>query len=142
MTELEGGVDISLFNNRASLGVSLYDQAVKDLVVNQTLASSTGGSSIVTNVGEMSNKGYEIALGITPIKNKNLNWDMNFIYNHNDNLITKLGAPFVSIPSALASGNLFLIQGQPASVYYGNPYARWGGPYYTDTLLWKLLDRF
>jgi hypothetical protein len=93
------------------------------LVVNRTLASSTGGTSIVTNVGEMTNKGLEISLGITPIRTKDFTWDLNLIYNRNRNKIVKLGSPTVAINNS-AGVPIFLMEGQPASVFYGFPYAR------------------
>jgi TonB-linked SusC/RagA family outer membrane protein len=123
MEELEFGADLSLLKNKVNLGITVYDQKIKDLVVNRTLASSTGGTSIVTNVGEMTNKGLEISLGITPIRTKDFTWDLNLIYNRNRNKIVKLGSPTVAINNS-AGVPIFLMEGQPASVFYGFPYAR------------------
>lgn len=125
MTETEGGVDLALLKNKVTLGLSLYKQEISDLVVNRTLAPSSGGSSIVNNVGSMENKGFEVALGITPIKTKDVQWDLTVIYNRNRNKITSLGGSTATVGLPTPAGApVFLIQGQPASVFYEFPYAR------------------
>jgi TonB-linked SusC/RagA family outer membrane protein len=123
MTESEGGVDLSFMKDKINLTFTAYSQVIKDLVVNRVLASSTGGNSIVNNVGEMTNKGVEIGLNISPIKTKDFSWDLGILYNRNRNVITKLGSPTVSISNS-AGAPIFLIEGQPASVFYGFPYAK------------------
>ena len=123
MTELEGGLDLSFWENKINLGVTLYTQQITDLVVNRVLASTTGGTSIVNNVGEMENKGLEVALGFMPVKSKDFNWDVSVVYSQNRNKVTKLGSPTIS-QSNSAGAPSFLVEGQPASVFLGNPYAR------------------
>lgn len=123
MTELEGGLDLSFLENKISLGITAYQQKITDLVVNRVLASSTGGTSIVNNVGEMENKGVEIALNLMPVKTKDFSWDVTVIYNKNKNKITKLGSPTVTLANS-AGAPSFLVEGYPASVFLGNPYAR------------------
>jgi TonB-linked SusC/RagA family outer membrane protein len=123
MTETEGGLDIGLIQNRINLGITLYKQSISDLVVNRQLASSTGGTSTIDNVGSMENKGVELALTTQAIKTKDFNWDFTLLYNRNRNKITKLGSPTVAISSS-AGAPSFLIEGQPASVFYGFFYAK------------------
>jgi TonB-linked SusC/RagA family outer membrane protein len=123
MTEFEFGTDISIWNNNINLGATFYNQNITDLVVNRGTASSEGGLSIVNNVGTMENSGFEVSLNIVPIKTQNLTWDVTFIYNQNRNKVTKLGSPTISIPNA-AVAPVFLIEGAPASVFYGTTIAR------------------
>lgn len=123
MTETEGGADLSFWKNKINLGVTIYKQKISDLVVNRVLAATTGGTSIVNNVGTMENKGLEIALNVTPVKTKDFNWDFTIIYNRNRNKVISLGSPTVAIANA-AGAPVFLIEGQPASVFYDFPYAR------------------
>ncbi|GAB3026064.1 SusC/RagA family TonB-linked outer membrane protein [Spirosoma pulveris] len=126
MAELEGGIDLAFLNGRIGLGVTAYNQKISNLVVNRTLAPTTGGTSIVNNVGSMENKGFEIVLDATPIKTKDLNWDVTFIYNHNRNKVLDLGGlPIISPDASSASGTpVNLIVGQPVGVFYGTAYAR------------------
>ncbi|GAB4027182.1 SusC/RagA family TonB-linked outer membrane protein [Spirosoma koreense] len=122
MAELEGGIDVSFVNNRIGLGVTAYNQQIKDLIVNRVLAPSSGGSSIVNNVGTMENKGLEVVLDVVPVKTKNFTWDFTAIFNRNRNKVLSLGSPAIAISSP--AGAPYLLQGQPASVFYGTGYAR------------------
>ncbi|AQG82200.1 SusC/RagA family TonB-linked outer membrane protein [Spirosoma montaniterrae] len=123
MAELEGGVDMSFLNNRVNLSFTAYNQQIKDLVVNRTLAPSTGGTGIINNVGTMENRGIEMMLDVTPIKKKDFSWDVTFIFNRNRNKILSLGSPRIEI-STVSGAPVFLIEGQPASVFFEFPYAR------------------
>ncbi|GAB4015491.1 TonB-dependent receptor [Spirosoma migulaei] len=122
MAELEAGADLSFLKNRIGLGVTVYNQQIKDLVVNRVLAPSSGGSSIVNNVGTMENKGLEIVLDVVPVKTKDFTWDFTAIFNQNRNKVLTLGSPAIAISSP--AGAPYLLQGQPASVFYGTGYAR------------------
>ena len=123
MTENEGGIDLTFLKNKLTLGLTAYTQKITDLVVNRVLAPSSGGTSIINNVGEMQNKGFEVSLGYTPVQTKDLTWDVNVIYSQNRNKITKLGSPLVALSSVTGAPS-YLVQGQAASVFYGTFFAR------------------
>jgi hypothetical protein len=71
----------------------------------------------------MENRGLELATNLTVLKNKNFNWEIGVLFNRNRNEVTKLGSPSVGISNS-AGAPVFLIEGQPASLFYGFPYAR------------------
>lgn len=121
--ELEIGADFSFLKNRLGLGFTYYSQRVFDLLVNKQLAASEGGTSRLDNVGEMENKGFELSLTYNAVNTKNFNWDIFAIYSHNRNKVVKLGSPTVAI-STVSGAPAFLIEGHPASVFYGTYYAR------------------
>lgn len=124
MAELEGGADLSFLNNRISLGATIYHQKISDLIVNRNLAPSSGGSSIVNNVGTMENRGLEVVLDVVPVKTKDLNWDITLIFNRNRNKVLSLpNAQAISVDNA-AGAPVYLLQGQAAGVFYGTTYAR------------------
>ncbi len=121
--ELEVGADLSFLDSRVNLAFTWYKQDVFDLVVNRLLAASSGGRSIVDNVGEMENKGVELNLGINAVRSTNLNWDVNLVFSRNRNSIVNAGSPLVAISNS-AGAPAFLVQGQPASVMFGTFYAK------------------
>lgn len=123
MGELEGGLDMSFLNGRINLSVTAYNQQITDLVVNRTLAPSTGGTGIINNVGTMENRGIELMLDATPVKTKDLRWDVTVIFNRNRNKILSLGSPRIEI-ATVSGAPVFLLEGEPASVFYEFPYAR------------------
>ncbi len=123
MTEMEFGFDASFVNDRVNLVFTAYNQRIKDLVVNAVSAPTTGGTSIVNNTGEMTNKGIELGLNLTPIKTKDFTWDATVIFNRNRSLIEKLGTATIGINN-VAGAPIFLIEGQAPSVFFAVPYAR------------------
>jgi TonB-linked SusC/RagA family outer membrane protein len=128
MGEIEGGADLGFLNDRVGLGITLYRQKITDLVVRRNLAASTGGSAIVNNVGSMENRGLEVVLSATPIKTTDFTWDITLIYNRNRNKVLDLpgsngATQAISIDNA-AGAPVYLLNGQPAGVFYGSTYAR------------------
>ncbi|MGI4865916.1 MAG: SusC/RagA family TonB-linked outer membrane protein [Janthinobacterium lividum] len=128
LAELEGGADLGFFNDRVGLGITAYHQKITDLVVRRNLAPSTGGASIVNNVGTMENRGLEVVLNLIPVKTKDLTWDVALIYNRNRNKVLDLpgsngATQAISIDNA-AGAPVYLLQGQAAGVFYGSAYAR------------------
>jgi iron complex outermembrane receptor protein len=87
------GFDFSIINNRLSGSLDLYQRNTTDLLNRIPVPAGTNLSNFVTtNVGNMENKGIEIAFTTTPILTKKVTWDfgINGAYNHNE--ITKLTA--------------------------------------------------
>ncbi|MDI9337286.1 MAG: SusC/RagA family TonB-linked outer membrane protein [Alphaproteobacteria bacterium] len=125
MAEIEGGFDISFDKNRYNFSFTYFNQQITDLVVNRTLASSEGGTSIINNVGKMENTGLEIMVNIVPIRSKNWNWDVTFLYSSYKNKILDLGGTTTLIALNTVTGApIYLIKGQSASQFYGTFYAR------------------
>ena len=125
MREIEFGGDFGFLKNRVQLGISVYQQNITDLVLNRNLAPSVGGLSKTDNVGEMQNKGIEITLGGSIIKQKDFEVDANIIFSSNRNKITKLPGGTVNISNSFtAADGIAFVEGQPASIFIGRIYAR------------------
>jgi TonB-linked SusC/RagA family outer membrane protein len=123
MTETEGGVDLAFLNNRISLGATIYYQKINDLVVRRNLAPTTGGSAITNNVGSMENRGFELVLDVAPLKTKDFNWDITLIFNRNRNkVLTLVNNQALSVAN-VAGAPVYLLEGQPAGVFYGTTFA-------------------
>lgn len=89
--EKEVGLELRLLNSRINLDVALYDRRTTDQIVGIQIPRESGFSSNFTNIGEVSNKGVEISLGITPIKlNNGFQWDIFGTFTHNKNEIVSL----------------------------------------------------
>jgi TonB-linked SusC/RagA family outer membrane protein len=94
------GLDLSLFNDRLSISGDIYDKYTSNLLLNTPLASTSGFTSILTNAGEMSNKGFEFSINSTNIRQKNFSWSTNFNFSKNINKIEKLPTPVVAAYAA------------------------------------------
>ena len=121
-TEWEAGADMQFLKGRLGIQFTFYDQKIKDLVIPFSLAPSNGASSVVDNLGKMTNKGFELMVTGTPVKTNNFNWNASLLVNHNKNKITELykSATFIAFDGATQGALL----GYPVGVYYVNYYAR------------------
>ena len=115
------GVDLGLFNNRVNVNLDIYNSKTKDLLFSRTLpitsAITAWGSPMTTwqNIGETSNKGYEIQLSTVNIRNKDFEWRSSLSYTHNKEKI-------VNLPDGdLVAKKLF--EGYPIKTFYDYKYA-------------------
>ncbi len=84
------GVDLSLFGHRLGVTVDLYHKYTSDLLLEQPIKGSSGFSDYWANVGEISNKGYEVLINAVNIKNQNFSWNTTLNISGNRNNIEYL----------------------------------------------------
>lgn len=85
------GLDFGFLNNRISGSVDYYFKKTKDLL--STVPVAAGGNfniELLTNVGNMENKGVEFTLNTVPVKKTNLTWEFGFNFTYNTREITNL----------------------------------------------------
>ncbi|MGV9004247.1 SusC/RagA family TonB-linked outer membrane protein [Flavobacterium sp.] len=100
-TEYEVGLEGSLFSRKVTFDISYYNRKTTDLIVAVPLDPSTGYSSQASNIGDVVNKGIEVAIGLTPFKTDNFSWNLNYTFAKNDNEVTKVnGGTRIDITSA------------------------------------------
>lgn len=110
--ELNLGLNMGFLDNRISAVVELYKRNTRDLILNQTLPTSTGFSAVVTNVGEVSNKGIEIMLNTRNIETRDFTWATSVNFSKNINRVEALANGVTSI----IGSSLFV--GKPVRSYY------------------------
>ncbi len=86
------GLDISLWNDRVTVTIDAYSNKSSQLLLNQTIPSSTGYTTQFQNIGSTRNRGMEVQLAATILKLKEFSWSGNFNIAFNKNKITSLGA--------------------------------------------------
>jgi len=96
-TTYEGGIDMQFLNNRLGLDFTYYNRKTTDDIYSTAIASSSGYTSALLNVGELSNKGIEVLLTGQPIKSNKFNWDVSANYAYNKSTIEKLSSGLTSI---------------------------------------------
>ena len=87
---LNFGLDFAVLNNRISGNIEYYQTTTKDLLYAVSIPSITGFTSIMSNVGEIKNRGFEITLNTQNIKTRDFEWTTQFNLSMNRNEITKL----------------------------------------------------
>ena len=85
------GLDFGFLNNRVSGSVDFYQKKTKDLLsVIPVAPGSNFDITLLTNVGNLENKGVEFALNTIPVAIKNLTWNFGFNVTYNNTKITNL----------------------------------------------------
>lgn len=84
------GLDFALFNNRLSGSVDYFKKSAIDLLFRRPLVLSGGVPFIDFNIGDLFNRGVEINLNGSVIKNKNFNWEVGANATFVRNKLTKL----------------------------------------------------
>ena len=85
------GLDFSLFKQRVSGSVEVYQNTTQDLLISATIPSSTGYSNQWQNIGQTSNKGLEFVLNANVVEKRDFRLSMSFNIGFNKNRIDKLG---------------------------------------------------
>ncbi len=78
------GIDLSLFNNRASLTVDAYHKKTRDLLYVKRLPLTSGYNTLTGNFAELENKGIEFAANAI-LMDKAVKWNVsaNITFNRN-----------------------------------------------------------
>ncbi|EFS97104.1 TonB-linked outer membrane protein, SusC/RagA family [Capnocytophaga ochracea F0287] len=90
---LNAGIDFGFLDNLITGTLDVYRKQTKDLIAETTIDPFTNFKNRVNaNVGDMENKGIELGLTVTPIRNieKNIRWSFNYNISYNENKITKM----------------------------------------------------
>ena len=88
-----GGLDYGFLNNRIFGAIDLYYKKTTNLLNTVPVpAGSNFSSYLLVNVGDMTNKGVEFAIGANPVRTRDWNWNVNFNIAYNVNKITRLTA--------------------------------------------------
>lgn len=108
------GIDFGLFNGRLSGTFEYYSQRTKDILMQLSLPASSGiASAYWQNIGETSNKGWELSLKGIIFENKNgWSWDVGFNIYGNKNKIEALAGD-----SKRDTGNGWFV-GKPIDAIY------------------------
>src|SRR5690606_27656064 len=77
-SQLSTGVDLGLLNNRINIEFNAYNKYTTDVLLEIATPASTGFSSYLTNYGELSNKGFELAVNSVNVSKGRFSWTTDF----------------------------------------------------------------
>ena len=84
------GLDLGLFNNRIDLQLEWYTKYTTNLLYKGRVSSIISDGTVMRNVGEMENRGFEVSLNTVNIKSPGFKWTTDFNGSVNRNIIRKL----------------------------------------------------
>ena len=109
--QMDIGIDFGLFNNKLTGEIDYYQKNTTDLLLYRTLPSTSGFTGVWSNVGELENKGIELALHWNVFSGSFI-WTMDYNMAFNSNTIIDINGPEIT-----PNGINYVIEGQPIGVF-------------------------
>ncbi len=92
-TTMNIGLDFGFIDNRISGSIDVYQRKTNDLINFIPVPAGTNlTNQILTNVGNLENRGIEFSINAIPVSKSDLTWEIGFNATYNENKITKLTA--------------------------------------------------
>jgi TonB-linked SusC/RagA family outer membrane protein len=116
------GFNLNLFKDRLNFDVSYYYKLTTDLLMSRPVPHSTGFTSVMDNIGSVSNQGIDFMLNTVNVNNKDFAWTTTLNLNYNKNTIEKLGENDEDILTGpwFVSNNLVILRvGESLSSFWG-----------------------
>lgn len=116
------GIDFSLFNNRLSGSIDLYNKRTTDLLANRDADPTLGWDKVMLNYGAMYNRGIEVALNGRIIQSPNFRWNSSLTFGYNKNKLTDVednNANVFSYTDGYAS-----VKGYPIGAVFSHRFAK------------------
>jgi TonB-linked SusC/RagA family outer membrane protein len=120
----EVGADVRLFDSKLRFTATYYDQTSTDLVVPVQVSPSSGYTNAISNVGELNNKGIELQLNSTVLRNDDWKLDVGVNFAKNENTVVSLGGLEALVLGGQWNMTLEAREGQPYGSIVGNYWER------------------
>lgn len=126
-TTYEVGADLRFFKSRLRVDAALYSGKTTNQILQTTIDASSGYRYAIVNLGEIVNRGFELAVSGTPIKSKTgLTWTVNTTFSTNTNEVTELpeNLPLILQNGPGSRGQIIASVGGSLGDLYGRGYVR------------------
>ncbi len=120
----EIGLEMNFLKNRLGLDVTYYDVAITDAILPLSVDPATGFRNNLINAGEITNKGIEAMVFVTPVKTEDFSWTLNWNFAKNENKIVKLyeGVSTYQLTNAPFRARLLAVEGESYGAIYGTDF--------------------
>lgn len=129
------GLDLSMFKNRFNMTLDYYSSRTKDLLYTYTVAVPPFTyTSLLANIGEMTNHGFEISMNGDVVKTRDFSFNAGVNVSFQKNKLVSLHGTYkgqelttsehIAVANINAAGLTqntgvtYLIEGQPVGVFY------------------------
>lgn len=124
-SQLDFGLDFSVFGNRLNITFDWYDKVTSDLLRERNIAPSSGYDKMWVNDGKIRNRGIELTVDGIIFENRDWNIGATMVFSRNRNRVLSLG-------NAVESGLQTDVAAGMQYEYYGNSLEQFRG--YTNIL--------
>lgn len=126
---LNVGLDFAFWGGRLGGTIEYYSKNTDDLIYDYTVSNvSYPYSEMTANVGEISNKGFELSLNATPVRGNKFRWETSLNLSHNVNEVerisnSKYSVDYINLGSPEIAGESNtsvqrLVEGEAVGTFY------------------------
>ena len=127
----DGALVFGLFNNRVNLDVGYFYTRSENQIFNVAVSYTSGYATQTTNIGLMTNQGWEGLLNAQVLKLGDFTWDLSANFTRIRNVVEEITPDAIENENSAIPGNSNFIgmipsiwEGQPLGVIVGNAMAR------------------
>ncbi len=130
-TTLEFGTDLRFYDNRLRFDLTWYKSNSRDQIFDVPISNATGYTRVLTNAGEIENRGFELQVEGRPVQSQDFGWDVAVNYSRNTSEVIEIAEGinqiFVGSSFGYVGGgaSIQLIEGEPFGNIYGRSYERY-----------------
>ncbi|HTF18378.1 MAG TPA: SusC/RagA family TonB-linked outer membrane protein [Chryseolinea sp.] len=130
-TTIDLGAELKFFENRLGIEFAWYKSNSRDQIFRVPVSEAAGYPTIVTNVGEIENKGIELVLTGNPVRTTNFRWDVLVNFTRNRNRVADIAEGLDEFPISTQFGysgstvTMKLKEGDAYGNIYGTSYQRY-----------------
>ncbi|NOU60782.1 SusC/RagA family TonB-linked outer membrane protein [Marinifilum caeruleilacunae] len=117
----EIGFDLRMFQNRLGVDFTYYNEKTKNQIGYLEAVQSTGYSEVLSNIGEVLNKGFEVMVSTVPVKTNDLTVGLDFNFAKNKGTLEKLAGSVPRVPHGMG---VYSYLNQDLGQIVGSIYAR------------------
>ena len=117
VTQINGGLDISLFGNRLSSTIDIFREQTNNLLVYSPMQSYLGYDFRAENGGQLENKGVDFSILWRAIQRKSFKWQLQLNLSLITNKVAAINGG--SIATSIDGAEIVNQNGSPVNSFYG-----------------------
>ncbi len=112
---LDAGFEMDLFDSKVTVGANFFESTTTNLLSTVQLPRTTGFNAVLSNIGEIKNRGLEVDLGYRVVDKPGFSWRINENITFLENEVVDL----VSEEPILSGFASAVIEGEPLGTFWG-----------------------
>ncbi|MFD2600270.1 SusC/RagA family TonB-linked outer membrane protein [Sphingobacterium corticis] len=118
---IDGGFELGLFQNRLNFDISYYNRRTTDLLLEAPLPYASGFGFVTRNIGAVNNRGLDIMISGSPVRNDDFQWTSTINMNYNKNEVVRLSNnnADIQLNNFVGGPNSIIRVGENLNSFYG-----------------------
>ena len=120
VTQLNGGIDVSLWGNRVQANIDLYQSTVDNMLIYTPIEAYFGFNFRPENGGKMQNRGMDLSVFLRLLDKSNFKWDVQASFTKVKNEVLEIKGD--KLVTKLKVAEIVNMPGEQANSFYGYIY--------------------